>query len=118
MNFFANPIPMRKRFYKVLEYVVCIVLEQIEGVRYRVRLRDTEFWGILICGRALSKGDEVLCQVGDSEENGDGMVLCMNYDVYDRFKDRTVTSEELDQLNAEQDEIYAGFRAELNRKGL
>ena len=108
---------MCARFYKALEYVVCVVLEQYRPSRYQVRRRGTEFQGTLICGnRTLSVGEEVPCQVGDSDENGDGMVLCMDYVLYDRCKGRIVSSEELDQLNAEQDVLYAEFRAELDRK--
>lgn len=108
---------MCTRFYKAMEYLVCVVIEQYLPGRYHVQRRGTNLQGTLICpNRMLFEGEEVLCKVGDSDEKGDGMILCMDYDLYDRLKGQTITAEELDQLNAEQDERYAEFRAELEQK--
>jgi hypothetical protein len=75
---------MRKRVYKVFELVHCVVSEPCEcdskkDGKYHVRKVGSELAGVLICGkRQLSIGEELICQVGDSDENGDHMVLIMD----------------------------------------
>jgi hypothetical protein len=91
-----------------------------DKARYLVRKKGTDLHGHLICGkRSLSPGEDVLCPVGDSDVNGDCMVLCMNYESFDRHRIQPMSAEDLEQLNAQVDVDLAEFRAnleELDRK--
>lgn len=113
---------MKKKYYKVYELVVVEVLsdprpERFDGTSYHVKRSGTDKTGYLLCRRPLSIGDEVFCNVGDSDENGDNMILIIHdHDICASYENRKISEEELESLNDEADLRHNAFREDLDKR--